>query len=49
MILKTSLIDENKLLIECKVLWNKIMKRIDILISKSFNIIYVYVKSMIRE
>jgi hypothetical protein len=42
-------LDENKLLYECKILWDKIMKEIKILFLKSFDIIYVCVKYMIRE
>ncbi len=39
--------DRNKLLYECKISWNKIMKGIEILVLKSFSIIYV--KSMVGE
>jgi hypothetical protein len=45
----TLLFDKNKLLYECKVLWNIIVKGIEILIFKIFGIIYDYVKSMVRE
>jgi hypothetical protein len=45
--LETLSFDRNKLLYECKVLWNKIMKGIDILVLKGFDI--VYVKSMVGE
>jgi hypothetical protein len=38
---------ENMLLYECKVLWNRIVNGIDILILKDFNI--VYVKSMVGK
>jgi hypothetical protein len=44
---KTPSFDRNKLLYECKTLWNKIVKGIKILVLKGFNIIYV--KSMIGE
>jgi hypothetical protein len=45
--LKTLSFDRNKLLYECKVSWNIIMKGIEILILKGFSVIYV--KSMVRE
>jgi hypothetical protein len=47
--LKTPSLYENKLLYECKVLWNKIVKRTKILIFKGFNKIYNYVKYMIKK
>jgi hypothetical protein len=37
--LKTPSLHENKLY-ECKILWNKIVKGIEILILKGFNIMY---------
>jgi hypothetical protein len=43
---KTPSFDRNKLY-ECKILWNKIVKGIQIFVLKGFNIIYV--KSMIGE
>ncbi len=46
--MKTFSFDGNKLY-ECKVLWNKIVKRIKILLLKSFNIICVCVKYMIEK
>jgi hypothetical protein len=39
--------DKNKLLHECKMLWNRIMKGIEILVLKGFGIIYV--KSLVGE
>ncbi len=36
----------NKLLYECKVLWNKIVKGIEILVLKCFDMFYM--KSMVR-
>ncbi len=39
--------DRNKLLYECKVSWNKIVKGIEILVLKDFSI--VYKKSMVGE
>jgi hypothetical protein len=45
--LETPSLDKNKLLYECKVLWNKIVKGIDISILKGFGVIYM--KSMVRE
>jgi hypothetical protein len=45
--LETPSLDRNKLLYECKVSWNKIVKGIEILILKGFGI--VYVKSMVRK
>jgi hypothetical protein len=47
--LETPSFDENKLLYECKVSWNKILKGIKILVLKFFDIVYVCVKSMVRE
>jgi hypothetical protein len=47
--LETLSVEENKLLYECKVLCNIIMKGIEILIFKSFDIIYNCVKSMVKE
>jgi hypothetical protein len=44
---KTLSLDRNKLLYECKVSCNRIVKGIEILILKGFDI--VYVKSMIGE
>jgi hypothetical protein len=44
---ETPSFDRNKLLYECKVSWNKIVKGIEILILKFFDI--VYEKSMIQE
>jgi hypothetical protein len=38
-IFKTPSLDENKLLYECKVLWNKIVKGIEIFFFKGFDII----------
>jgi hypothetical protein len=45
--LETPSFDRKKLLYECKVSCNKIVKGIDILILKIFGIIYV--KSMVRK
>jgi hypothetical protein len=45
----TFIFDENKLLYECKVLWNRIVKRIEILVFKGFGKIYDYVKYMVGE
>jgi hypothetical protein len=42
-------LDVNKLLYECKVLWNIIVKGILILIFKRFGIVYDYVKYMVGE
>jgi hypothetical protein len=47
--LKTLSLDENKLLYECKVLWNIIVKGIKILIFKGFGKVYDYVKYTIRK
>jgi hypothetical protein len=45
--LETPSFDRNKLLYECKISWNKIVKEIKILILKGFGI--VYVKSIVGE
>jgi len=45
--LETLSLDRNKLLYECKVLWNKIMKKIQILVLKGFGVFYV--KFMVKE
>jgi hypothetical protein len=34
--------DINKLLYECKVSWNRIVKGIEILVLKGFGVVYVY-------
>jgi hypothetical protein len=47
--LETFSLVENKLLYECKISWNIIMKGIEIFVLKSFSIIYVCVKSMVGE
>ncbi len=47
--MRTFSFDENKLLYECKFLFNKIVKRIEITLLKKIYIIYVCVKYMIRE
>jgi hypothetical protein len=47
--LETPSFKKNKLLYECKVSWNEIVKGIEILVFKGFGIIYDYVKSMIGE
>ncbi len=39
--------DKNKLLYKCKVSWNKIVKGIEILVFKGFDI--VHVKLMVEE
>jgi hypothetical protein len=39
--LETPSLDINKLLYECKVLWNEIVKWIEIFISKGFDVVYV--------
>ncbi len=44
---KTFSLDTIKLLYECKVSWNIIVKRIKILVLKGFGV--VYVKSMVKE
>ncbi len=41
-------LEKNKLLYECKALWNIIMKGIKILVFKSFGVIYNCVKSIVR-
>jgi hypothetical protein len=46
--LQTLSLGENKLY-ECKVLWNRIVKGIEILIFKDFCTIYESVKSMVGE
>ncbi len=46
---KTLSLDENKLLYECKVSWNKIVKRIEIFIFKGFGKVYDYVKYMVEK
>ncbi len=45
--LETPLLDRNKLLYNVKTLWNRIVKGIEILVLKGFNI--VYEKSMVGE
>ncbi len=45
--METSSLDRNKLLYEYKVSWNRIVKRIEILVLKSFGV--VYVKFMVGE
>jgi hypothetical protein len=45
--LETPSLDRNKLLYECKVSWNGIVKGIEILILKGFGVIYV--KSMVGK
>jgi hypothetical protein len=44
---KTFSFDKNKLLYECKVSWNRIVKGIEIFVLKGFGVIYV--KSMIGK
>jgi hypothetical protein len=39
--LEKNSLDENKFLYECKVLWNRIVKGVEILVLKSFGIVYV--------
>ncbi len=46
--LETPSLDMNKFWYECKILWNKIVKGIEILVLKGF-IKNIYVKSMIGE
>jgi hypothetical protein len=41
-------LEKNKLLYECKALWNIIMKEIEILVFKSFGVIYNCGKSIVR-
>jgi len=38
---KTPSLDKNKFLYEYKVLWNRIVKRIKILILKGFGVVYI--------
>jgi hypothetical protein len=45
--LETPSLDRNKLLYECKVSWNRIVKIIEILVLKGFGV--VYVKSMVGK
>ncbi len=45
--LETPSLNKNKLLYECKVSWNIIMKRIEIFVLKGFDIIYV--KSILEK
>jgi hypothetical protein len=45
--LETPSLDKNKLLYECEVSWNEIVKGIKILVLKGFGV--VYVKSMVGE
>jgi hypothetical protein len=47
--LETPSFEENKLLYECKVLWNKIVKGIKIFVFKSFSIVYDCVKFMVEK
>jgi hypothetical protein len=47
--LDTPSLYENKLLYECKVLWNKIVKGLEILICKDFDKVYDCMKYMVRE
>jgi hypothetical protein len=47
--LETLSFDENKLLYECKVLWNRIVKAIEIFVFKGFDKVYDYVKYMVGE
>ncbi len=47
--MKTLSLDKIKLLYECKNSQNRFVKGIEILVLKGFNIIYVYVKSMVEE
>jgi hypothetical protein len=42
-------LDENKLLHECKISWNRIEKGIEILVFKGFNKVYDCVKYMVGE
>jgi hypothetical protein len=46
---KTLSLDRIMLLYECKISSNIIMKRNEIWILKSFGIVYVYVKSIVKE
>jgi hypothetical protein len=45
--LETPSLDRNKLLYECKISWNRIVKGIKILILKGFDV--VYEKSIVGE
>jgi hypothetical protein len=45
--LGTPSFDKSTLLYECKILWNRIMKGIEIFVLKGFGIIYV--KSMVGK
>jgi hypothetical protein len=47
--LETFSFKKNKLLYECKIPWNRIVKGIEILVFKGSAIIYDYVKSMVGE
>jgi hypothetical protein len=47
--LETSSFEDNKLLYECNVLWNRIVKGIEILVFKSFDKGYDCMKYMIAE
>jgi hypothetical protein len=47
--LETLSLDENKLLYECKVLWNIIVKGIEILDFKGFGKVYDYVNYTIKK
>jgi hypothetical protein len=47
--LETPSLNENMLLHEWKVSWNKIMKGIEILILKGFGMVYKCVKPMVRK
>jgi hypothetical protein len=47
--LETPSYNENKLLYEYKVSWNKIMKGLEILILKGLGIVYECVKPMVRK
>ncbi len=40
---------KNKLLYECKASWNRIMKRIEIIVFKSCGVIYNCVKFIIKK
>jgi hypothetical protein len=42
-------LDENKLLHECKISWNRIEKGIKILVFKGFSKGYDYVRYMVRK
>ncbi len=45
--METPSFERNKLLYECKISWNRIVKGIEILILRGFGV--VYVKSMVGE